>query len=497
MAKSTIVVGPVWARLEGPPEVRQAARQAMAVLDPSAQYNRAFQARRWDGVVKFVRPGPRGDEFLSGLTWRVANSIKLAGHERPTITWPDADQQPPLAPALIDFEWRSNQIEAVNKVVRARRSFLQFATRGGKTEIGIEYARQIGGRGLWVTHLKVLLDQTPERFAARLGIKPDVVGGGVSRSEMTGESPVTVAMVQTLTRILEEDSGWFAQFRWVILDEAHHAGAPTWQAILQACVNAQYRLGLSGTAATGNVVTDLKIEGAIGPVFIGATTAELAEKGYVATPDIVILRPPRSSYPGYEAVREMVAPDWRDDPRGILGKLGHKLHAETYRLGILENEARNRLAIATALEHVDVDERFLILCNRVPHAQGLYAALVRRTKRPVWFLNGESKTDERRAILGAYREAERGACLVCTPFFREGVDLPQIDAGMMAGAGKSDIAVWQGLSRMLTARAGKTSAIVYDFEDACVAPHDKDYLTNQYNDRLALYAKQKCKVRYK
>jgi len=510
-ARPVIVAGPVWARLEAPPEVQAAVREALAVYDPAAEHTWAFKNGRSDGRVQFVSRVKC--EFLSGLTWRVAGTLVSLGHGRPEIRWPAVPERDALAGALRDMEWRPYQTEAVLKAERARRMVLQCPTSGGKTEIAIEFVRRCGGKTLWLTHTDELMAQTPRRFERRLGMQ---VGAAQGPRESWTDGRVVVGMVQTLQRIArptlkgkggrarpnqDYDPDWFSQFDVLVADEVHHGAADTWRAVAERCVNAGQRLGLSGSVGDEVVklplVTQLRIEGAYGPTFTVATTTELADLGFVAAPNVVVLRCPPTTYPSYEEVREHVCPGWRDDPRGLLSKLGGAMFREAYERGVVTNEARNQLVVKTAVWHAREGDRFLVLCNRVPHAEALYQAIRRRAERPTWVLSGEDDSERRDGVLTAFKSAVGGGVLVCTPFFREGVDAPEIDAGFLAGAGESDVAVVQALGRMLRARPGKSSVTVYDVADGRDQSHLKDYLANHFKSRLDLYTRSGFNVEYR
>lgn len=481
-AAPKITVGPVWARLQASRDATAAAWNALSVEDPSAERTWTFKNGRWDGMVRFMRPD---GEFPSGLTWRVASALIVAGHGRPEIEWPPVQDAPPLAPPMVGMEWRAYQVEAVEKALRARRMALQCPTRGGKTEIALEFIRRVGAKALWVTHTRELLRQTPERILARLGIEAGVVAGPVRT-----DGRIVVAMVQTLHGILQSDKEFFRQFGTLVMDEGHHAGADTWQAVAGACENAQWRLALSGTMATSSPVADMKIESAFGPTWVAATTMELAALGFVARPRVVLLRPPPSSYPSYEEVREAVCPGWRDDPMQLT-KLGGPLFREAYRRGIIENAPRNQMVMETVASHVAYGEKVLVLCNRVPHAAFLTVAMDRRMPCRVFGLDGSAPDEQRESVLFQFKGARGAAVLVCTPFFREGTDVPQIDVGVLAAGGASDVAVLQALGRMLTVRPDKTEVLIYDFADGRDPRKKKDYLAQHFwESRLPLYREQ-------
>ena len=485
--RATIVVGPVWARIDGPASVVAAASDVLTIFNPAAEHTHAFRNGRWDGTEKFLKK--HRNEFLAGLTWKVSWGLVARGFEKPKITWPPAADLEPLAPGLAGLEWREYQLAAVEKAVRARRMCLQCPTRGGKTEIAMEFIRRVGRKTLWLTHTKQLLEQTPERFRTRLGIDPGIVGG-----PRRTDGIVVVGMVQTLSRLLPESKEFFHQFGCLVIDEAHHAGADTWQAVAQACSSADYRLGLSGTMETGDPIANLKIEGALGPTYTVATTMGLAHLGFLARPRVVLLSAPWTTYPSYAEVREVVCPSWRENPRR-LSTLGTSLYREAYDRGVVFNTARNTAAAGAAVRHATAGERFLVLCDRVRHAT-ILAKLIEDLlpkQCSTFFLDGEAGRDKRASTLADFKKARGGAVLVATPFFREGVDAPEIDAGLLAGAGESSVSVLQALGRMLTVRPDKKEVLIYDFLDG----HDrgrKDYLANHSRERLALYRKHGFEV---
>src|SRR3990172_8203875 len=90
------VRGP-WARLEGPPEARAAARAALTAEVPGARHTRASQSGRWDGAQCLVSAS---SAFPSGLAERVAAvaGARIQVDDDPAAPAPLADPPPRLAP---------------------------------------------------------------------------------------------------------------------------------------------------------------------------------------------------------------------------------------------------------------------------------------------------------------------------------------------------------------------------------------------------------------
>ena len=360
------VRGP-WARLEGPPEARAAARAALTAEVPGARYTRAYQSGRWDGARCLVSAS---SAFPSGLAERVA---AVAGARIQVDDDPAAPA--PLADRLAGVELRPYQVAAADAAVGRRRVLVECPTGSGKTEIGAEVIRRVGTPALWLTHRADLSRQTAERLRARLGVEVGRMGAGAADWRA-----VTVGMVPTLARRLK----------------SRHAGT-------------------------------------------------LAHLG---------------------AVRVLVLDEAR-------------------RRGIVGNRDRTEAFAAAAARHALAGERVLVLCELRPHAAALEAAVRRRGVERTWCLTGEDR--DREAALGRYRLLAGGGVLVATPWFREGMDVPEIDAGLLAGGSLSEIAVLQGFGRMLRPRPDKAEVLVYDALDGRDPGARKDYLAQHALARLRVY----------
>jgi superfamily II DNA or RNA helicase len=458
MGASRIRVGAVSAVLEsGDTSQRDVVMQALSAFDPRAVHTWQYRQRITDGFVRLVNRVT--GEFPAGLTWRARNALITAGYPSPTIEW--GSPPPTLAPLYDEpvAELRDYQLRAVATALRARRVLLKCATGGGKTLTAMEVVRQLGYPALWLTHRRGLVDQTERVAAEALGRK-------------TAREFVHVRMVPTLANRLgdPEMRRYLASFKVVVMDEAHRAGAPTWLAVSDACTGAAYRIGLSASPDTGNAVTNLRIEGAIGPTYHVAGASELAALGFLAKPRVIVLRPPKSSYPKYEDVRDAVVPGWRSNPTGLM-RAGAQMYAETYDRGVINNDDRHRAVVDAVMGRMAAGERVLVLCASVPHAKILAEILGARLvnvggrRGEVFQLDGGSPDELRETTLVGFKATRGAACLVATPFFREGYDLPQIDVGFTAGGGLSDVANLQGFGRMLRPRPDKSTVDVYEVYD--------------------------------
>jgi superfamily II DNA or RNA helicase len=114
---------------------------------------------------------------------------------------------------------------------------------------------------------------------------------------------------------------------------------------------------------------------------------------------------------------------------------------------------------------------------------------------PVYVLDGSASAMVRQQVINLFKRGG-GSVLFATPFFREGIDLPQIDVGVLAGGGLSDTNVLQGLGRVLRPRPDKAEVLWYDFEDGGAETDrpEKDYMAGHSASRLDLYTTQGFQV---
>lgn len=512
--ETTLTMGPVRSQLWGPPDIAIAVRELLTVDHPGAKHTPAFKMGRWDGRVRFssvpktLQHGIWTLTFPSGLTKRVSDlllesglhfSLELNQPSIPAFSGNPAD----IANCLQGVELRDYQVETVIRALATGRMAIQCPTGSGKTEIGaaiIKMARVMPT--LWVVHRKELLHQTYERLAARLGsdgLQWDKPGyeDGIGRLGAGIAEPgfVTVAMVQTLANIPSTDPFW-NEWGMLIVDEVHHLSSETWYEMVNQCKQAYYRFGLSGTIVTGHPVRDLKLEGATGPLYVAAKTMDLAEKGYLAKPLVYMLDIGTRHYPSYAEVRQEVCPGWRDNPRQ-LSTLGGKLFATAYKNGVTHNDKRNATIAGWAAAHAKKGDKVLVLCTRINHGKKILMGIENTDVRgvPVWWLHGKEDDNTRQHALKLFKSQEGGAILVASTIFDEGVDIPEIDALILAGGGESYIKNIQRVGRALRPKMHKDYVVIYDFLDGRDPKDKKDYLAKHTKARIEDYKGQEFQVK--
>jgi DNA repair protein RadD len=156
---------------------------------------------------------------------------------------------------------------------RPQRVLLVAPTGAGKTTIAakmIEGVAVRGGKALFIAHRKELVDQCSQRLDGA-GVDHSIIMARSSRAAPW--SPVSVASVPTLARRLS----FRPEASLLIIDEAHHARASTYGAILAA---------YAGVPVVGLTATPWRLDNkGLGELFeetvVVSTPAKLIEQGHL------------------------------------------------------------------------------------------------------------------------------------------------------------------------------------------------------------------------
>jgi superfamily II DNA or RNA helicase len=154
--------------------------------------------------------------------------------------------------------------------------------------------------------------------------------------------------------------------------------------------------------------------------------------------------------------------------------------SNAYRLGVLENEERNRAVVRYASLAKLYGIHCMILVNRKDHGRHLLAELTKLGIKAD-FIFGENEQDERQAALRALAKGDLD-CLIGSTILDVGVDVPAVGMMILAGGGKAEIAHRQRIGRGLRSKKGVPNCcFVVDFEDP-------------YNKHLAKHAAQRREI---
>lgn len=313
------------------------------------------------------------------------------------------------------MEDRAYQIRALNGCRAAfgrgaRRVLLVSPTGSGKTTMASQVVKGAvakGRRVLWLAHRDELIAQAHERISQE-GILCGYIKAGRPSAPTL---PVQVASVGTLSSRGVPDGPWGL----VVVDEAHHTRATTYEEIIRSIGDTTPILGLTATPWRAD---GLGLGDAYQESILAATPAELIASGHLVGYDGFTFETP--------------------DGKGVLGDIAAKY---------IEH-ASGRRAVAFAIN--------------VAHSKAIVAEFVVAGVRAE-HLDGTTASEERKGILARLASGET-LVVSNVGVLTEGWDCPLAEVAIVARSiGKRATSLWlQMVGRVMRPAKGKTRARIHD-----------------------------------
>lgn len=328
---------------------------------------------------------------------------------------------------------RAYQGEAVAEVraafsARRRRVLFVLPTGGGKTVVFTYVASSAAARGrrvAIVVHRRELVKQATRALAA-VGVAHGVIAAG----EPETADPVQVASVDTLARRLDR----VGAFDLVVVDEAHHAVAGTWERVLAAFPGAF----VLGVTATPERLDGRGLAAAFDVMIEGPSVADLTAAGWLV---------PATVY----------APPARVD----LSAVGRR--AGDYAVEELAEAMSDAVLVGNAVDHyrrLGGGAPAVAFCVNVAHSR-LVAARFTAAGFRAAHVDGDTPEAERDRLIGALATGELQVLANCG-LIAEGVDVPAIGAAILLRPTRSLGLYLQMVGRALRPAPGKARALVFD-----------------------------------
>lgn len=339
--------------------------------------------------------------------------------------------------------YQTGAIEAITEADRqgVKRPLVVHPTGTGKTvTFSHLIAQRAGiGRALVLVHRDELANQTVDKIGL---VAPELTTGVVKAERNEVDRDVVVASVQTIHR----DNRLAALLaagpvETVVVDEAHHAPAPTWTKVL----------------------TGLGSYSPYGPLTVGFTATPERDGKTLGVWEKVV---------SYMSIREAIYAGYLCGVTGQtvqtsmdLGKV-RKTRGD-YADGSLGDELENSGAIeeiADAYLTYAKDRKGVAFTPTVETATHLAAALVARGIKAE-MVSGQTPTDERRAILARLRSGATQVVTNCA-VLTEGFDEPSISCVVVARPTKFHGLYVQMVGRGTRIYPGKKDLLVLDVTGA-------------------------------
>ena len=295
----------------------------------------------------------------------------------------------------------------------------------GKTVCALALSAQLKVRTMIVVHKEFLANQWRDRIQH---FCPGATIGRVQGDVFDVEKDFVIAMIQTMC-MREFDKKAFDSIGLLVVDEAHHIGAPAFsQFMFKICP--KFTLGLTATPERKDGLTRL-LYWFLGPEFF---KVERVNQGTTKVTTLNYMD---------EAFKE-APPVTRFGQLNMAGMINI----------VTELEGRNNLIVETAEAALLAKRRVLILSDRREHCFYLQNRLGSKAKL---YIGGMKEKD--------LEESAKSPIVVATfQLAHEGLDIPALDTVILATP-KSDIK--QSIGRIMRETKGKVNdPLIYDIADS-------------------------------
>ena len=335
------------------------------------------------------------------------------------------------------LELREYQQEALRnlQVMRENKesiALLYQATGTGKTVTAVMDAKSVGGRTLFVAHTMELVNQAYQTFQV---LWKGASVGKFADSVKELDKDIVCGSIQSIALNLDmfkEDN-----FDYIIIDEAHHATADTYQKVL-AYFKPKFLLGLTATPERADDTNILEIFKNTAHKLDIQTAVEIG-----ALVDVRCIR-----------IHTNI-----DMTQVRFNSVQYNVRDLDVKICVTE---RNALIVKTWLDYVK-DKRTVVFCASVKHAEQI-AALFKEKGVSAEAVSGSMKTSERNELLAKFSKGELKVLCACD-LLNEGWDCPETEVLFMARPTMSKVLYTQQLGRGMRLSKGKEYLMVFDFVD--------------------------------
>lgn len=465
--------------IEASPAQEQELKEYFSFFVPGHKFMPAFKRRVWDGKIKLYNSVTK--QMNAGLYHHLRQfcrdrfyQMQIIEHEQyglPNFT--DEVDHPTLVKFLSDlkapFEPRDYQYKAISHGIEQLRCLLLSPTGSGKSFIIynlMRYCHEVTeGKILVVVPTTSLVEQMYKDFA---DYGYDVETN--CHKIYSGKEKVTDKriIISTWQSIYKFDHEWYEQFDTVFGDEVHLFKAKSLTGMMDKCVNARYRFGLTGTL-DGTETNKLVLEGLFGKVYRVTTTAKLQEENTLADLDISVLL---LKYD--EGYCRLVEPMKYQDEVDF----------------IVTHEPRNKFISKLAL---DQKGNTLVLFQFVEkHGQPLYDMInsLAQEGRKVFFVHGEVDASDREQIRGIVEKQKDAIIVASLGTFSTGINIRNLHNIVFATPSKSQVKVLQSIGRGLRQSDDGSTTKLFDIADDLHVDKHKNFTLRHSGERIKIYTKE-------
>lgn len=471
--------------------------------DPSFNDN-PFRKSKWDGFVRLydkkTRKLPIGLLYFMlkfcvdrGYTFSLDPELKIQTDRKPIEDWLNAQIITNEKGEQIEPHWYQRDI-FLDTLEKHRKTALA-ATSAGKSLIvyllGKYWVENIpnSGKMLVLVSSIGLVNQLFQDFNDYSQINKFDVDGNVhlisGGKDKNTEKKIVISTWQSLEKLTKENPKYFQQFGFFIGDECHEAKGASIQSIGKALVNAEYRLGMTGTLDDMKMHR-LQIQSIFGKVKKYVQLKQLQDEGKSANTKIFVCK---LTYDDSERVFVYKERKKVEKLRKIIGTNSKKATAFMNEVDYLINHPGRNQIICNMANNTKGNT--MVLFNYVDkHGIQLYEKLKKESNKKIFIIHGGIKGEEREQIRNQMETEENCILLASYGTCQKGINIKNIHNIIFASPSKSKIRVLQSLGRGVRLHIDKDYLRLYDISDDLTWKKKPNFTLTHLSNRIEYYEKE-------
>ena len=462
--------------VQAEPGIEQEISEYFTFFIPGYKFMPSFKNKMWDGKIRLYNL--RSKELYIGLldhllrfTKERQYKIEYKSFPRSLNKYNKKDYERFVKSLALNIHARDYQIDAFLYAINHERCLLLSPTASGKSFIIyllLRYYQQKlpNFKALIVVPTTSLVAQMKSDFAEYSKTDNWDVSENVHQiyagKDKVSSEPIYISTWQSLFKMT---INYYAEFDFILGDEAHLFKAKSLTSIMEKTVKTKYKFGTTGTL-DGTLTHKLVLEGLFGKTHTVTTTKELIDKNTLSPFQIKCLV---LQYPE---------------------KLCQQVKSYNYKEElnvIVSNEGRNRFIRNLA---ISLNNNTLVLFQMVEkHGRIIYDLIKEKAKdeRKIFFVWGGTETIDREDIRGIVENETNAIIVASYGTFSTGINITNLHNVIFASPSKSRVRNLQSIGRGLRKNESKEIATLYDIADDFSYKSYKNYTLKHFVERIKLY----------
>lgn len=466
-------------------------REKLSFFADGYRFHPSFKNKFWDGKVRLLN---NDGTFSLGLWCEIVDFCKRMDHPYqldPKIRKFQLDREKfqsfvnslDVHSGGEKIEPYDYQVNAAHKALEWQRCILLSPTSSGKSLIQYilvnMYQRLMPNEQmLMIVPTVALVSQMKNDFkdySSEIDWDGDNEIHGITAGvDKETNKRIVISTYQSLTKVKAE---YFEKFKAVMVDEVHTAKSKSIVNILSKCINAKWRVGLTGTLdeCKTNILT---LKGLFGPIFEVISTKELMDMGSVAQLKVHV---------GILKHKEEDCKHLRSGKHGDSDKKKKASYMEEIDF-ITTHKDRNRFIMNFTSK---LAGNSILMVNKVEHGQNLYKWMTDvYPDRDIFLYTGSTKKEERDHIRTAMEQSENAIIIGSLGVLSTGISIKRLHNLVFAHPSKSRIKVLQTVGRLLRKSKFGNNVFMYDLVDDFRVGAYCNYTYEHGQKRVSFYSEQ-------